>query len=214
MAPDLLGPWCRVLGDGVEVVRAGQDLLARYAEPHRRYHDTRHLAELLTALDVLTSGAPPPAPVVLAAYWHDAVHEPPSTDDERRSAAVAATVLESLGKPASRTAEVVRLVLLTAGHDPHPGDADGALLSDADLWVLASPPERYAAYAADVRQEYASVPDEAFRAGRTAVLRSLVDRPAVYASERGRRRWEAAARRNVLGELSRLAGAVGADPPP
>lgn len=211
--PDLLRPWTRLLGDGADARRAGLDVLARYAESHRRYHDGRHLAELLAALDGLSGGSAPPI-VVLAAYWHDAVYDPRAGDSEQRSAELAAAVLPGLGVAPSSTAEVVRLVLLTAAHDPAPDDTDGALLSDADLSVLAAVPERYDAYAADVRAEYAHVPDDAFRTGRAAVLRALVDREQVYASEPARVRWEAAARRNVGTELSRLVGAAGAVPRP
>ena len=62
--------------------------------------------------------------------------------------------------------EVVRLVLLTAGHEVEPGDRNGAVLVDADLSILGAPPERYARYAADVRAEYAHVDDDGV-AGRT-----------------------------------------------
>lgn len=182
--------------------------MARYREPHRAYHDERHLAEVLVALDALT-GAAAPAAVLLAAYWHDAVYDPRATDSEERSALLAERELPPLGLGAG---EVARLVRLTATHDPAPEDGAAALLCDADLAVLAAPPQRYAQYAAGVRAEYAHVADEAFRAGRAAVLRRFLDRPAVYATAAGRERWEAAARRNVAAELVALTGGGGADP--
>ena len=206
---DLLAPWREVLGDGPAALDAGRDVVARYAEPHRRYHDARHLAELLAALRSLSPGTPLPAAVVLAAYWHDAVYDPRRDDNEVRSAELAAEALVGLGRPHALVDEVRRLVLLTAAHDPAPQDADGALLCDADLAVLAADGARYAAYAADVRAEYAHVPDDAFRTGRSAVLRTLLERPALYATAPARARWEAAARANVEAELSRLA--TGAD---
>ena len=90
---DLLARWTALLGPAAEP--AGRDLLARWAEPHRGYHDLRHLAEVLDALDELTAGGPPPA-VVLAAWWHDAVYEGRAGEDERASAALAARVLPAL----------------------------------------------------------------------------------------------------------------------
>ena len=72
------------------------------------------------------------------------------------------------GRPAAD--EVARLVRLTERHLPADDDANGCVLSDADLAILAATPERYAEYAADVRREYAHVPDDLFRAGRAAVL--------------------------------------------
>ena len=82
--------------------------------------------------------------------------------------------------PDERVDEVERLVLLTAGHDPEPGDANGAVLCDADLAVLAGPPEAYAAYASAVRAEYGHLSDEEFTAGRIAVLEHLLALPALY----------------------------------
>ena len=73
--------------------------------------------------------------------------------------------------------------------------------------MLGADAGRYARYAADVREEYATVDDEAFRAGRTAVLRTLLDRPRLYVTDEGHRRWDAAARSNLRDEISRLAGA-------
>ena len=78
------------------------------------------------------------------------------------------------------------------------------MLYDADLAILAAAPDRYAEYAADVRREYAAAPDADFAAGRSQVLRSLLDRPSVYATEYGRDRWERLARANVEAELSVL----------
>ncbi|CCA57354.1 hypothetical protein SVEN_4068, partial [Streptomyces venezuelae ATCC 10712] len=74
--------------------------------------------------------------------------------------------------------EVARLVRLTTSHDPAPGDLNGETLCDADLAILATAPDTYQGYAAAVREEYAFVPDDAFREGRAAVLRHLLDSPA------------------------------------
>lgn len=184
------------------VREAGDRLLARYREPHRRYHDLRHLAEVLAALDLLA--APVPAAVVLAAFFHDAVYEPAAGDNEQRSADLAGVELRGLGAPDELVGEVARLVMLTAGHRTARDDRQGALLCDADLAVLAAPPERYGRYAAQVREEYAAVSDDAFAAGRAAVLRGLLELPQLYATQEGHRRWEEPARRNVAAELQLL----------
>jgi predicted metal-dependent HD superfamily phosphohydrolase len=106
-----------------------------------------------------------------------------------------------VGVDAARRREVVRLVRLTADHEVADGDADGAVLADADLAVLAADPERYAAYASGVRAEYAHVGDAEFAAGRSAVLRRLLERPSLYGTSSARTRWEARARHNMETEL-------------
>ena len=210
----LLDSWTQALGDRPEVLAAGTDLLARYDQPHRRYHDRRHLAEVLGALRQLTGGHEVPVAVVCAAWFHDAVHDG-RDDDEQRSADLATEVLRALSADPVVVDEVARLVRLTLTHDPSPEDVSGALLSDADLAVLGAAARRYERYAADVRREYAHVDDDAFRAGRTAVLRDLLDRPRLYVTQAGHRAWDAAARRNLRDEIRRLAGAsAAADPRP
>ena len=105
---------------------------------------------------------------------------------------------------AAQVAEVARLVRLTGTHDPGPGDRNGEVLCDADLAVLAGAPADYARYAAAVREEYAFVPDDAFRDGRAAVLRQLLDLPRLFRTPHGRDRWEPAARHNLRSELALL----------
>jgi predicted metal-dependent HD superfamily phosphohydrolase len=179
-------------------------LLAAYGDPARGYHDTRHLTEVLDRLDEL--GGPATAlPVVLAAWFHDAVYDGrPGAED--RSAAWAERDLPGSGVDAATVAEVARLVRLTESHRPADGDLAGGLLSDADLAILAAPDERYAAYVADVRQEYADVPDDLFALGRAAVLRDLLDKPHLFHTPAARARWEERARANVARELAALTG--------
>lgn len=177
----------------------GRALIARYQEPHRRYHTLDHLAQVLDRIDEL---APEVGEAVrVAAWFHDAVYDPLRSDNEERSAALAEATLPGTGLNAAVTAEVARLVRLTAEHRPAPEDFSGAVLCDADLAILGAEPRRYAAYAATVREEYAAVPQEAFRQGRADVLRRLLDRPALFTTPYGHELWEAAARRNVQGEL-------------
>jgi predicted metal-dependent HD superfamily phosphohydrolase len=91
-------------------------------------------------------------------------------------------------------------------HHPEPGDGNGEVLCDADLAVLGSDPQGYAAYAAAVREEYAFVPEDAFRSGRAAILRQLLALPALYRTAAARERFDAPARANLAAELSRLEG--------
>lgn len=184
------------------------DLLLRWGEPHRAYHDVRHLHEVLGHVEQLAHHAERPDLVRCAAWWHDAVHDGRAGDDERASAALARDQLTALGVAPRDVDVVAGLVLLTVHHDPgDPADPDAAVLCDADLGILAAPPERYAVYATDVRTEYAHVPDELFRAGRAAVLRRLLGHRRLFRTPTAAA-WEDRARENLSRELDALGAAV------
>lgn len=201
---DLLARWTELVGGSAPAVRAGCTLLDRWSEPHRHYHAVSHLRAVLAALDLLTGEMRAAVTVRLAAWFHDAVYDGRPGDDEQASADLAVATLTELDLPSLQVDEVKRLVLLTATHDPAPGDADGAALCDADLSVLGSSPEHYRSYTDAVRHDYASVPDDAFRAGRAAVLDRLLAHDPLFHTPTGRRLWEEAARRNITAELARL----------
>ncbi|WP_338897564.1 hypothetical protein WBG99_19800 [Streptomyces sp. TG1A-60] len=186
------------------------DLIKRWSEPQRKYHTLDHLTAVLDHIDVLEEYAADANVVRLAAWFHDAVYLPERSTNEERSARLAERALPEAGVPDDKTREVARLVRLTVSHDPADDDPDGQVLCDADLAVLASPPDAYAAYAAAVRGEYGFVPDDAFREGRAAVLRQLLALPRLFRTPYGRRKWEGRARENLRAELDALtAGRAG-----
>ena len=180
------------------------NLLARWSEPQRHYHTVDHLTAVLNHIDVLEEHAADPDLVRLAAWFHDAVYLPDRSENEERSAHLAERALAEAGLTPAATAEVARLVRLTVTHAPEADDVNGQVLCDADLAILAAPPEPYAAYTAAVREEYAFVPEDAFREGRAAVLRQLLALPRLFWTPYGTERWEKAARDNITAELDRL----------
>ena len=210
---DLLHAWRGALppaAPAAGVTRVGEELLARWAEPQRHYHTVAHLHAVLAVVDGNASAAVDPTAVRLAAWFHDAVYDPTRGDNEEASAVLAERVLPQLGVDPPRVAEVARLVRLTATHDPRPDDRDGGLLTDADLAILAAPPDAYRAYTVAVRREYAHVDDATFAAGRASVLASLLALPRLFHTAALRARWEGAARQNLTTELATLHHSPGA----
>jgi predicted metal-dependent HD superfamily phosphohydrolase len=207
--------WARLAGDSPTSRTEWAAVVAAWSEPHRRYHDLAHLAAVLGLVDALAPAAADADAVRLAAWYHDVVYDPRSAENEARSAGRARAGLRGLVDD-ERLAEVERLVLLTVEHDPAPDDANGAVLCDADLAVLASPPEAYAGYASAVRAEYGHLSDAEFTAGRIAVLERLLALPALYRLPENAERWTAPARANLGAELALLkerAASASADPP-
>jgi predicted metal-dependent HD superfamily phosphohydrolase len=181
------------------------DLIARYTEPGRFYHNLTHLCEVLRAVESFQTGSNDLTGVHLAAWFHDAVYDSRASDNEERSARLAEAVLPGLGVPPDTVAAVSRLVQLTKAHDAPPGDADAAVLLDSDLAILGARARRYDQYARDIRREYAWVPKDQFIERRARVLRGFLGRERIYRTERLYRAREGPARANLRRELDALA---------
>jgi predicted metal-dependent HD superfamily phosphohydrolase len=208
MEQELRDRWAAVVGLGRAQSAALQSLLARYREPHRRYHGLAHLLRVLRTIDelVATVAVADAGAVRLAAWYHDAVYDPASPGNEAASARLAERSLGSVGLEAGRVKAVSRLVLATAGHEP--SDTDEAILVDADLAVLAADPATYSAYARGVRREYGHLDDDTWQAGRAEVLRSFLARATIFTTPPMLAR-EALARANLAAELAGLTGLTG-----
>ncbi|MEU6942545.1 hypothetical protein ABZ943_38810, partial [Streptomyces rubiginosohelvolus] len=91
--PDLAGlsdRWRETLlaaragASGPDPLPYAENLLARWAEPQRRYHTTAHLTAVLDRIDTLAPYADDVHAVRLAAWFHDAVYRPDRTENEER----------------------------------------------------------------------------------------------------------------------------------
>ena len=176
-----------------EAVRAS--LVPRYGEPHRRYHTWSHVLACLDARERIAPNAP--IEVDVALWFHDAVYDPKAHDNEDKSAQLMLDEMGDAAKPA------VPLVLATK-HAAIPDSEEARIVVDADLSILGADVETFDAYEIAVRQEYAFVPDDAFRVGRAHVLRSFLDRATIFSTAAGRELWEANARTNMARSLRAL----------
>jgi predicted metal-dependent HD superfamily phosphohydrolase len=196
------------------VDEVGRDLLARWQETHRHYHDVTHLSEVLAAVDTLCAAegvlGDSRAVATFAAWFHDAVYAvAPDAGNEAESASLAARQLARLGVDPGTTARVVDVVLDTQVHELTPQAAQDparAVVHDADLWVLGAPVARFDEYCSQVRREYSRVPVATYARERSAVLRPFLVRGHVFETPYARAVWEPGARENLARELTRLAG--------
>jgi len=192
------------------VAATGADLLSRWTEPQRRYHSTRHLVELFWSLEELEHAGQLSASEGttgrVAAWLHDAVYDPRARHgaNEAASAALAATLLGRVLVPRGVVDTVEALVRSTDGHDADDGRPLTAAFHDGDLWILSAPERRFDEYCAQVREEYAHVPEDRYRAARSAILADFVRRDRLYLTAYGQQEWDEPARGNLRRELDRL----------
>ncbi len=191
---------------------AWEQLAAAYATPERAYHNLSHIEQTLLALDQLGPTSDTRWAAELALWFHDAVYEAGRTDNEERSATLFETVTRDWPLSADMRRRVVQAILATR-HSQQPTADFAALVADADLSILAAPHEEYDRYTSAIRAEYAHVPEDAFKAGRTAFLLKLAGNPFVYSSSRGREMWELRAQANLRRELAQLGASAALDTP-
>ena len=184
-------------------------LKARYAEPQRHYHTWAHIEALERHFERLRAHLHRPEPVLWALYWHDAIYDPTAKDNEDRSADLLLKEAADHLSP-DDLAFADTIIRATAKHLVPEGltdqdRADLSLFLDMDLSILAASPRVFDTYEANVRAEYAFVPDDAFRAGRGAILKSFLARERLYFTDVCAADWESPARENLARSIERLA---------
>ncbi len=212
----LLGRW-EALGrslsrQGPAWAAEGRRLLRHWSFWPRAYHDTHHLRACLdhweAARIAAAAGPQPmedPEAIALALWFHDAVYWPWSGRNEERSARWACRFLQGQGFGTAVVETVERHILATRhGSGPHPAAGDACWVVDIDLAILGQPPAVYAGFERNVRREYRFVRWPRYQAGRCAILRSFLERPALYATPWFRDRYEAQARENLRHALEVL----------
>jgi len=182
------------------------EMTQAYSAPGRHYHNISHIEDCLAALESVTGLSVREREILTAAiWWHDIVYDPTRSDNEEESAKLA----EENIAPDLRS-EVGRLIRLTKTHNVQPRDRLGAIMISIDLGILGADAATYESYAAAIRREYCHIPDDAYRAGRAAVLESFAARPAIYPEATFFARLEQRARANIVRELQWLRGETGA----
>ncbi|MBR0673248.1 HD domain-containing protein [Neoroseomonas soli] len=180
---------------------AATELVRRYQEPHRAYHDSAH-AGLLWLRHLMHGGDPGDRDMALAILFHDAVYEPLTKDNEARSAELLAALVPGA------TGWVRGAILATADHYAYAGtDCRVLRLLDLDLTPLAERPEVFARNTGLLRQEYAAVSEAAWRSGRREVLACFAATDRLFRT-RLAAIYEAPARANLTAEIAALSEAA------
>ena len=185
-----------------------EDLFVAYRTPIRHYHTIAHVAEVAGHYDRVAAdiGWGQPDEVLLAVLFHDAVYRAGASDNERASAEFArASANRWLSHMALDHQRVTTLIELTAAHgrlDRTSIDEEATLFLDCDMAILGADPDGYQRYADAVAAEFRPlIPLAGYRAGRRAFLERVLQSARIFLSDYFHGRLDAAARRNLSGEL-------------
>ena len=190
---------------------AGELLIERWSTPDRRFHNLRHLIDMLARVDELAEESHDPDIMRVACWYHGCVFSSDveevirgnGGEDETASAAFAEADLRHLGVPMETVKRVCSLIVNLKRHMLADDDIDAQALIDADLGTLAVDPQTYTEYVRLLREEYAHIPVEEYLRGRLTIISRLLDRDHLFHSPLGQR-WEHPARENLAAEQRRL----------
>lgn len=179
-----------------------QDLVHRYSEPGRAYHNLGHIRHCLLELAVIPEPEDIDA-IEFALWFHDAIYDTKGNDNEEQSANLALDTAIRANLPTAFAGNVVELILATK-HAAAPTSPATQLIVDIDLAILGQSESVFEEYEREIRVEYAWVPEQDFRKGRSAILAMFLGRERIYSTALFHDRYEARARENIAQSLQRL----------
>jgi predicted metal-dependent HD superfamily phosphohydrolase len=186
--------------------------LTHHRQPHRAYHDERHVLELL---DLARVQAPDLSTAErLAILFHDSVYVPgaPQGQNEALSALLMRATLFALARDGaiaaidSASIDDADAIIRATTHAESP-PALAARVCDLDLWRLAAPWDDFARHAEDIHREFRFLhaSDAAFWAARRAFYQGMLAKPAIFSTDDFRTRFEEQARDNLRRALNAVA---------
>jgi predicted metal-dependent HD superfamily phosphohydrolase len=179
------------------------DLVKRYSQPNRHYHNLPHIHAMLVKVDEHAVRLADAHALRFAVWFHDVIYKPIRKDNEEKSAAFAERTLSLLHFPADRISRVKELILRTKDHTLQlpSDDNDTRLLVDCDLMILGTDRAGYEKYCGQIRREYGIFPDILYKPGRLKVLRRILEMPSIYRTSHFQSLLEKQARDNLQAEI-------------
>jgi predicted metal-dependent HD superfamily phosphohydrolase len=206
--------FCRLWPDKDLARRQWATLRGFYSEPERHYHTLQHLEECLSEPEI-DEGPIDDQAVKLAIYYHDAVMIFSGEEQKYTNEELSAMLLidhaqiQWVDKLNADINLAAKMIEMTAEH----GQVRPKLLTevhlmlDIDLAILGREEKRFDEYEAQIRREYAFVPDKVFYPARERILRSflaLSDGAGIYVTKSLKERYEERARANIQRSLAAI----------
>jgi len=185
---------CHPGPDALDPAPVYADLVARYGEPHRRYHTLGHIDDCLERLDRVRDLLPDADAVEMALWFHDAVFDANARDNERRSARY---YLDHAAGATARFQRHVCTMILASNHVGLLSGADLGYMLDIDLAGFGHPWPAFRRTTDVVRAEYPHLSDAQFAAGMSAFFAILMARPSIFRTDAFRDACESTARANI-----------------
>lgn len=149
------------------------ELIVRWREPHRFYHNESYLKFLLEAVEKLHTGQQitdaQREALLMTAFFHDVVYDPASQDNEEESA----RLFTQLTQPSKDSDLIVQMILDTKTHTPQSelsgifSRLDMAVVTDSDFDALLT-------WEKGIAKEYQFVDYSLYKMGRMAFIEHCI----------------------------------------
>jgi predicted metal-dependent HD superfamily phosphohydrolase len=199
---DALWGRCSTLDGTAGTTHVWDNLVKRYTEKHRHYHNPRHMICCLQQLDSSTSLIEDKDTIEMAIWFHDLVFEPMASDNEERSADLFKILAK--GHFSSNFVDTVSDIIVATKHCDAPSSSNQAYMLDIDLASLGIPWMYFRQDCIDLRAEQPGISDIRFYSGKLKFLNTLIRRPRIYFTDSFFNRYELEARRNIMRYTSTL----------
>lgn len=186
---------CSLPNANANATQVWDNLVTRYSEKHRHYHNRKHLVFCLQLLDTAASFVEDESALEMAIWFHDAVFEPMAKDNEERSAALFKIVGKNHFAPSF--IDTVSNIIVATKHINDPKHNNEAYMLDIDLASIGLPWPHFRQDCDDLRAESSGIPDTNFYSGKLKFFDALVKRPRMYYTDYFFTRYEDKARENI-----------------
>lgn len=172
-----------------------------YSSKSRFYHTLAHIENMVTELEEVADLVKNWDGLLFSIFYHDIIYNATKTDNEHQSALL---FEKRISKTSFRHINPCKAQIEATKEHQHADDADTNILLDIDLAILGKNKNRYQEYAQNIRKEYQIYPDFLYRKGRKKVLKTMLEKEAIYQTQYFREQYENQARANILSELNQL----------
>ncbi|MFW6109612.1 MAG: N-methyl-D-aspartate receptor NMDAR2C subunit [archaeon] len=184
------------------LVKIHNDLVERYNESNRYYHNLSHISSCLSEFSLVCDLAVNPFEVWLALWFHDCIYDPHRRDNEEQSAMYLVKAIKGLFEN-TMVNRISELILATK-HCEKPKSLDMELVMDVDLVILGKPTYEFKQYEKNIRREYEWLSWEKYARGREIILRKFLERDCIYHTGYFREKYETKARSNLMQSIKKL----------
>ncbi len=178
-----------------------EDLLDRYLQKGRYYHNITHILDCLNELERTTDyyfnndSLGVIIQYFLALWFHDAVYDSHQNNNEQLSAHLFIKYAKESGIPEVHITSIISLIRATRNHETT--SVSENLIIDIDLSILGKDWETFCEYDNNIAKEYAWVSKDIYIEKRLKVLEKFLLKDRIFKTPYFFQKYEKTARENI-----------------